>query len=68
MSIGKDIGKCKKINERSLDKVSLSSYTSKNEVFLGWSIFEFLVVSVGEIVAILAKSEAFELKYSGFLY
>ena len=64
MSIGKDIGKCKKINERSLDKVSLSSYTSKNEVFLGWSIFEFLVISV----AILAKSEAFELKYSGFLY
>lgn len=52
----------KKINERSLDKVSLSSYTSKNEVFLGWSIFEFLVISVGEIVAILAKSEAFELK------
>ena len=60
LSIEKDIMKCEKINERSFNKVP--RYKSKNEVVMGCSRFEFLAIRVGEIGAILGKSEAFETK------
>ena len=60
--------KCEKINERSFNNSSVSSYKSKNRVIMCWSSFQFLAIRVGEIGAILAFSETFETKYIEFLY
>ena len=67
LSIEKDV-KCEKINERSLNKVSVSTYKSINGVFLEWSRLQFLTIRVVEIGAILGQCEAFETKYIEFLY
>ena len=44
-----DIMKCKILRARSLNKVSISSYKSKNVTILGW--LKFLAISVGENAA-----------------
>ena len=63
----KGITKCEKITERLFNKVSVSSYKSKNGVVLGWSRLLFLAIRVIEIGAILGQSEEFETKYIEFL-
>ena len=52
LSIEKNIMKCEKINEMSFNKLSVSSYKSKNGIVMGWSRFQFLAIRVGEIGAI----------------
>ena len=68
LSIEKDTTKCEKINERLFNKVSVSSYKSKNGGVLGWSGFQFLTITVVEMGVILGQYEAFETKYTEFLY
>ena len=51
-----------KITERTFNKVPVSCYRSKNGTVLRWSRLRFLAKRVGEIGAILGKSEAFETK------
>ena len=59
-----DIMKCKILRARSLNKVSISSYKSKNVTILGW--LKFLAISVGENAANLEQPETFEIKYIEF--
>ena len=55
-------------NKRLFNKVSVSSYKSKNRVILGWSRLWFLAIKAVEIRVILGQSEVFETKYIEFLY
>lgn len=57
MNIEKYIMNMKKIAERLLNKVSLSSYKSKIRAVLEWPRLRFSAISVGEIGAILSQSE-----------
>ena len=66
MSIEKYITRCEKITKRLLDKVSVSSYNTKNRVILEWPRLRFLAIWVGEVGMILGQSEAFETKYIEF--
>ena len=67
LRIEKDM-KCVKINERSFNKVSVSCYKSKIWVILEWPRLWYLAIRVVEIGAILGEFEAFETKYTAFLY
>ena len=58
LSIEKGITRHKKISERSLKKVSVSSYKSDNEAILEWSNLWSLAMRVVEIGVILGQSEA----------
>ena len=60
--------KCEKITVKSLNKVSVSSYKSKNVTILGWYRLQFLAIRVGENAVIVGQSDAFEIKYIEFLY
>ena len=58
---------CGKINERLLDKVSVSCYKSKNGVILEWPKLRFLAIRVVKFGVILEQTESFETKYIEFL-
>ena len=58
LSIEKGITRQKKISERSLKKVSVSSYKSENEAILEWSKLWSLAMRVVEIGVVLGQSEA----------
>ena len=47
-------------NKRLFNKVSVSSYKSKNRVILGWSRLWFLAIKAVEIRVILGQSEVFK--------
>ena len=51
-----------------LNKISISSYRSKNVIALEQSLFQFLAIRESENVAILRQSVAFETKDNEFLY
>ena len=51
-----------------LNKISISSYRSKNVIALEQSLFQFLAIRESESVAILRQSVAFETKDNEFLY
>ena len=50
-----------------LNKISISSYRSKNVIALEQSLFQFLAIRESESVAILWQSVAFETKDNEFL-
>ena len=50
-----------------LNKISISSYRSKNVIALEQSLFQFLAIRESESVAILRQSVAFETKDNEFL-
>ena len=50
-----------------LNKISVSSYRSKNVIALEQSLFQFLAIRESESVAILRQSVAFETKDNEFL-
>ena len=50
-----------------LNKISISSYRSKNVIALEQSLFQFLAIRESENVAILRQSVAFETKDNEFL-
>ena len=66
LSIGKDITKCKKIVARSLYKVSVSSYKSKNVAILRQPRFQFLAIVVGKNATISGQLYAFEINTLNF--
>ena len=51
-----------------LNKISISSYRSKNVIALEQPLFQFLAIRESENVAILRQSVAFETKDNEFLY
>ena len=51
-----------------LNKISISSYRSKNVIALEQSLFQFLAIRESENVAILRQSVAFETKDNESLY
>ena len=50
-----------------LNKISISSYRSKNVIALEQPLFQFLAIRESENVAILRQSVAFETKDNEFL-
>ena len=51
-----------------LNKISISSYRSKNVIALEQPLFQLLAIRESENVAILRQSVAFETKDNEFLY
>ena len=51
-----------------LNKISISSYRSKNVIALEQPLFQFLAIRESENVAILRQSVALETKDNEFLY
>ena len=64
----KGITKSTERTERSLDKVSVSRYKSKNGLILERPRLQFLATRVAENEANLGQPDAFEIKYIEFLY
>ena len=60
--------KCEKLTKTSPNKLSVSSYKSKNVIILRWPRLQVLAVSVVEIGVIQEQSEELEIKYIKILY
>ena len=60
--IEKDIMKREEITVKSLSKVSVSSYKSKNVTVLEWTRFQFITIRVAENAVIIGEPDTFERK------